>query len=63
MNTTEQASAQTWFDQLMKVQRLGFQRTAEGWLVTLDGFLMSHGETQEVAIGWAYVMSHKSAYE
>jgi hypothetical protein len=63
MNTTEQSSVKAWCDQLMMAQRLSFQRAAEGWLITLDGFLMSYGETQEVAIGWAYVMSHKSAYE
>lgn len=63
MNTIKQTSVQTWFDQLMGARRLSFQRAAEGWLITLDGFLMSYGETQEVAIGWAYVMSHKSAYE
>jgi len=47
----------------MGARRLNFQRAAEGWLITLDGFPMSYGETQEIAIGWAYVMSHKSAYE
>jgi len=63
MNTTDASPVRIWFDQLMEAQRLSFQRAAEGWLITLDGFLMSYGETQEVAIGWAYVMSHKSAYE
>ncbi len=63
MNTYEQIHSQIWFEQLMGARRLSFQRAAEGWLIALDGFLMSYGETQEVAIGWAYVMSHKSAYE
>jgi hypothetical protein len=63
MNITEQTVVQTWFKQLMGTQRLSFQRAAEGWHIALDGFLMSYGETQEIAIGWAYVMSHKSAYE
>jgi len=63
MNTIEQTCVQSWFGHLMGAQRLSFQRAAEGWLVALDGFLMSYGETQEIAIGWAYVMSHKSAYE
>jgi hypothetical protein len=63
MNTNEQPCVQTWFEQLMGAQRLSFQRAAEGWLVALDGHLMTYGETQEIAIGWAYVMSHKSAYE
>jgi hypothetical protein len=63
MNTDEQTHVQIWFAQLMGARRLNFQRAAEGWLITLDGFPMSYGETQEIAIGWAYVMSHKSAYE
>lgn len=63
MNTNEQTYVQTWFEQLMGARRLSFQRAAEGWLIELDGFLMCYGETQEIAIGWAYVMSHKSAYE
>ena len=63
MNSTEKTCAQAWFERLMGEQRLSFQRAAEGWLVMLDGFLMSYGETQEIAIVWAYLMSHKSAYE
>lgn len=63
MNTIEQTCVQTWCEQLMGAERLSFQHAAEGWLVALDGFLMTYGETREIAIGWAYVMSHKSAYE
>lgn len=63
MNSTEKNCVQAWFEQLMGERRLSFQRATEGWLVVLDGFLMSYGETQEIAIVWAYVMSHKSAYE
>ena len=63
MSTNEQPSVQTWVEQLTATRRLTFQRAAEGWLIALDGFPMSYGETHEIAIGWAYVMSHKSAYE
>lgn len=63
MDTTGQTCIQSWFEHLMRARRLGFQPAAEGWRIALDGFLLSYGETQEIAIGWAYVMSHKSAYE
>ncbi|MCU6500696.1 hypothetical protein LPN04_23120 [Rugamonas sp. A1-17] len=63
MNTDEQNRMLAWYEQLMETQRLTFQRAAEGWLVNLDGFPMSYGETQEIAVGWAFIMSHKSAYE
>lgn len=63
MNTNEKSRMVAWYEQLMEAQRLTFQQAAEGWLVNLDGFLMSYGETQEIAVGWAFIMSHKSAYE
>lgn len=63
MNANEKAHMAVWCEQLIKARRLTFQQTADGWLASLDGFPMSCGETVGVAMGWAFIMSHKSAYE
>jgi hypothetical protein len=63
MNTTEKAHMKQWCDQLIAARRLTFLQAPEGWLASLDGCPMSYGETVAVAMGWAFVMSHKSAYE
>lgn len=63
MNTNEKSSMAAWVKHNLEMRRLTFQQVAEGWLVNLDGFPMSYGETREAAAGWAFIMSHKSAYE
>lgn len=63
MHTNEKARMVAWCERLLTSRRLTFQRTSGGWLVSLDGFPMSYGETMGVALGWAFIMSHKSAYE
>jgi len=63
MDTNEKAHMTEWCARLIKAQRLTFMQAAEGWLASLDGYPMSYGETRGVAMGWAFIMSHKSAYE
>lgn len=63
MDINEKAHMAQWCAQLIKAQRLAFSPSAEGWLASLDGYPMSYGETTEVAMAWAFIMSHKSAYE
>ena len=63
MDINEKAHMAQWCTQLIKARRLAFSASAEGWLVSLDGYPMSYGETPEVAMAWAFIMSHKSAYE
>jgi hypothetical protein len=63
MNTHQKAHMVEWCEQLIKAQRLTFLRAAEGWQVSLDGYPMSYGETTGIAAEWAFIMSHKSAYE
>lgn len=63
MNSAEKAHMAVWCEQLIAAQRLTFQQTPEGWLVSFDGFYMSYGETVWLVAAWAFIMSHKSAYE
>ncbi len=63
MKTDEGHCMLAWCEELTETQRLKLEPVAEGWLASLDGFPMSYGETQAVAVMWTFVMSHKSAYE
>lgn len=63
MNSYDSDLIHAWSDPLLASRRLSLHPVAEGWLARLDGFTMSYGETEDVAVTWAFLMSHKSAYE
>jgi hypothetical protein len=63
MNESDDDLLHAWSGPLLASRRLTFHPVAEGWLARLDGFAMSYGETQHVAVKWTFLMSHKSAYE
>jgi hypothetical protein len=63
MNTNDNQLMLAWSEPLVTAGRLTLDPIPEGWLASLDGFPMSYGETPRVAVTWAFIMSHKSAYE
>ncbi len=63
MNVEEDRLMVSWCEELAETRRLTVEPTAEGWWARLDGFPMSYGETVGAAVMWAFIMSHKSAYE
>ena len=63
MNTNDNQLMLAWSEPLVTAGRLTLHSIPEGWLASLDGFPMSYGETPRVAVTWAFIMSHKSAYE